>query len=266
VLALLAALTANDFISDEPLLFRLPVLRVPVAALLLALWLAAPLVQAGRSAWRALAPFAGRGRARSHRWPLTAALHVLQPVARFVGRLGARPLSRRRDWTVAFALPRPRTVGVWCEEWSSATQRLHRLEAAMQARGITVLRGGPFERWDLHLKVGWLGGARLRMAVEEHGEGRQLLRFRVWPRWSAVTVLASLALLALCAFALADGATGPAVVTGLAAAVVVGRGLVQASTGLGVGLRTAEQLDEFAHLDRWPGAVAPPEVVALEEA
>jgi glycosyltransferase involved in cell wall biosynthesis len=265
VLALLVGLTANDSISDDPLLFRLPALRVPLAALLLAVWLAAPLVQAGRSAWRALAPFAGRGRARWHRWPLTAALHVLQPVARFVGRLGARPLSWRRDSMYGFALPRPRTVGVWCEEWSSATQRLHRIEAAMQARGITVLRGGPFERWDLHLKIGWLGGARLRMAVEEHGEGRQLLRFRVWPRWSAGTALTALGLLAVCALTLAGGSVGPAALTGVAIVAVIGRGLVQASAGLGVGLRTAEQLDERAQHDRRPNAVAAPDVAALEE-
>jgi hypothetical protein len=171
----------------------------------------------------------------------------------------------RRNQAHALALPRPRTLAVWCEEWSSPTQRLHGLEAAMQARSVTVLRGGDFERWDLHLKVGWLGGARLRMAVEEHGEGRQLLRFRVWPRWSAATVLASLALFALCGVAVGDGAAGPAVVTGLAAAVVVGRGLVQASTGLGVGVGTAEKLEERGHHDRLPG-VGAPDVVALEEA
>jgi hypothetical protein len=136
----------------------------------------------------------------------------------------------------------------------------------MQARGITVLRGGPFERWDLHLKIGWLGGARLRMAVEEHGEGRQLLRFRVWPRWPAATALMSLTLLAICAFALADGSVGPAALAGVAVAAVVGRGLMQASAGLGVGLRTAEQLDEFAHRGPRPSAVAAPEVASLEEA
>jgi O-antigen biosynthesis protein len=136
----------------------------------------------------------------------------------------------------------------------------------MQARGVTVLRGGDFERWDLHLRVGRLAGARLRMAVEEHGEGRQLLRFRMWPRWSAVTVLASLVLAALCGAAVAGGAMGPAVVSGLAAAAVVGLGVVQASTGLAVGLRAAEQLDEAGNRDPVPAAVASPEVMALEEA
>jgi hypothetical protein len=136
----------------------------------------------------------------------------------------------------------------------------------MQARGITVLRGGAFERWDLHLRIGWLGGARLRMAVEEHGEGRQLLRFRVWPRWPAATALTALVLLALCALSLAGGSVGPAALTGVAVVAVVGRGLVQASAGLGVGLRTAEQLEDRAPPDRRPSAVAVPDVAALEEA
>jgi glycosyltransferase involved in cell wall biosynthesis len=265
LLGLLAALAANDSLR-HPLLPLLPALHIPVAALLLVLWLAVPVVQGGRSAWRALAPFGGRARARWHRWPLTTVLHLLQPVARLTGRGSARPRRWRRSQAHPLALPRPRTLAVWCEEWSSATQRLHTLEAAVQARSITVFRGGDFERWDLHLKVGWLGGARLRMAVEEHGEGRQLLRFRVWPRWSAATVLASLALLALCGVAVADGAAGLAVVTGLAAAAIVGRGLVQASTGLGVGVGTAEQLKERGHHDRLPAVVGSADDVALEEA
>jgi hypothetical protein len=249
------------------LLPLLPALHVPVAALLLVLWLAAPVVQAGRSAWRALAPFGGRERARWHRWPLTTVLHLLQPMARITGRSSARPRQWRPYRAHPLAFPRPRTLTVWCEDWSSTTQRLHKLEAAVQARSVTVLRGGDFERWDLHLKVGWLGGARLRMAVEEHGEGRQLLRFRVWPRWSAATVLASLALLALCGAALADRAAGPAIVTGLAAVIVVGRGLAQAATGLGIGVSTAERLEECGAHERLPGTVVgAPGVAVLEDA
>src|SRR2546426_3337753 len=46
-----------------------------------------------------------------------------------------------------------------------------------------------------------LGAARLRTAVEEHGLGRQLVRFRVWPRPSTagVIVLAFFAFLAAAA-------------------------------------------------------------------
>jgi len=59
---------------------------------------------------------------------------------------------------------------------------------------------------------------------------------------------------------------GPAVVSGLAAAAVVGLGVVQASTGLAVGFRAAEQLDEAGNRDPVRAAVASPDVMALEEA
>jgi O-antigen biosynthesis protein len=193
-------------------------------------------------------------------------LHLLQPVARLTGRRTAHPMRWRRNRMRALMLPIPRTLAVWCEEWSSATQRLHGLEAKMQAHGDTVLRGGAFERWDLHLKIGWLGGARLRMAVEEHGEGRQLLRFRVWPRWSIATLSTVPVLLALCGVALADGSAALAALTGLAAVAIAGRGLVEASAGLGAGLRTAQQLEEHADPDRLRTSVGAPEVAAVEEA
>src|SRR5207247_7974155 len=44
--------------------------------------------------------------------------------------------------------------------------------------------GGDTDRWDIQVRLGPLGSARLRVAVEEHGQGRQLVRYRVWPRWS----------------------------------------------------------------------------------
>ena len=49
---------------------------------------------------------------------------------------------------------------------------------------MNVVRGGDIDRWDIQVRLGPLGSARLRVAVEEHGQGRQLVRYRVWPRWS----------------------------------------------------------------------------------
>jgi hypothetical protein len=49
---------------------------------------------------------------------------------------------------------------------------------------MTVLRGGEYDRWDIQVRLGPLAGARVRVAVEEHGHGRQLVRYRIWPRWS----------------------------------------------------------------------------------
>jgi hypothetical protein len=49
---------------------------------------------------------------------------------------------------------------------------------------MNVVRGGGTDRWDMQVRLGPLGSARLRIAAEEHGQGRQLVRYRVWPRWS----------------------------------------------------------------------------------
>ncbi len=34
-----------------------------------------------------------------------------------------------------------------------------------------------------------LGAVRLRMAIEEHGAGRQLVRFRIWPKASFLGIV-----------------------------------------------------------------------------
>jgi len=51
------------------------------------------------------------------------------------------------------------------------------------SRGKPVVRGGTGTD-GLELRQGWLAAARLLAGTEEHGRGRQLTRFRVWPRWS----------------------------------------------------------------------------------
>ena len=55
-------------------------------------------------------------------------------------------------------------------------------EEGLRAEGLALEIGGEFDRWDLEVRGGFFGCARLRLAVEEHGGGRQLARFRVWPR------------------------------------------------------------------------------------
>jgi hypothetical protein len=44
-----------------------------------------------------------------------------------------------------------------------------------------VRSGGDWDRWDLQVRGGLLGVARLRIGIEEHGAGRQLVRVRSWP-------------------------------------------------------------------------------------
>src|SRR5207248_3613885 len=111
----------------------------------------------------------------------------LQPLARLYGRLchGLTPwrwLSALRADS-ALALPLPRTHTIWSERWQGPEERLQAIEAALRARGARVHRGGDYDRWDLEVRGGLLGAARTRLAIEEHGAGTQLVRFRSWSRW-----------------------------------------------------------------------------------
>jgi hypothetical protein len=84
------------------------------------------------------------------------------------------------------ALPWRRERRIWSESWQSPSTGRASLETAFKTQSSDVRRGGDYERWDLQVRAGSLGAARLRLAVEEHGQGRQFLRHRLWPRISPV--------------------------------------------------------------------------------
>ena len=109
---------------------------------------------------------------------------------------------------------------IWSESWRPLDERLERLESSLRSLEVPVYRAGAFDRWDIEARGGWLGTARVRAALEEHGRGRQLVRFRIWPRSSpgAVAVTALLALLALGSGV--AGAGVPAVALALLAVVL----------------------------------------------
>jgi len=154
------------------------------------------IVQAGLSARRAVFQSAPRGTKRLKLQTLTALLHLMQPLARLIGRLrhGLSPWrcpewgglhresgeSRRRRWT----LPAPRKASFWSETWQPADARLDAIRSALKERGAAVHLqcGGDFDPWDLELRGGLLGATRLQMVTEEHGGGKQLVRFRLQPR------------------------------------------------------------------------------------
>jgi GT2 family glycosyltransferase len=182
VLALLTALAA------------LGVATTPLALLPLALALLATAARAGRDAARVVygAP-GGAGRAARRRWALTAVAHVVQPPARLVGRFGEGLVPWRRRAGAARALPWPRRRTSWHEAWLSPAEHRAALEHALRAHGRLVRAGGPYDRWDLELRAGALGGARTLLAVEEHGGGRQLVRAAVRPCASRLGLLVATA-------------------------------------------------------------------------
>jgi O-antigen biosynthesis protein len=173
------------------------------AAPLLAVAVGASLAQAFISGARA--SFPGR-RPRLQTFglhALTALLHLLQPLARLLGRLRSALTPWRRHGPGGFAYPWLRTWSVWTESWQSPLARLRRLERLLEVDGCLVARGGDYDGWDLEVRAGGLGAVRVLLAIEEHGQGRQMVRFRAQPHYrpavgvglallSAGTVLAGL--------------------------------------------------------------------------
>jgi hypothetical protein len=225
LLALFGAIGLYGFVV-KPLLFMTPLLHVPFGAVLLALGFAALVIQSWRSAASAHRDFRGGQVDRSRRIALTALLFLLQPLARLVGRL-RRGLSpwRTRGGSSRFVLPWPRTRAVWYERWREPVARLRECEESLRARGLAVRRGGAYDRWDLDIRLGPAGGARIRIAIEEHGYGRQLLRYRVWPRCSRFSVvLAVLAATLLAPVAYSGGVAWWALAAALGALVLTRAG------------------------------------------
>ena len=212
------------------------------APLLLAIppFLAGVLAVLGRavaSGWQAHPAVPGRSAFGTfQRRELTATLFLLQPVARLAGRLRNGLSPWRRRLPPGPSLPRPRTVEVWSETWRQPQAFLQLLQDSLASRGGYVRSGGPFDRWDLELRAGPLGGVKIRTAVEEHGSGRQLLRARIWPRASARGVAVATALLALSAYAAASGRPQFAIAIALGLLLLVGLGLEGTGTAMNLAL------------------------------
>lgn len=207
LLAVLGLWSAYDFL-DRPLLLRVPLVGVPIAFLAFLAVLAGLVVAGCRHGWSVVGcrePFVLR---RLTMRVVTAALYVLQPLARLVGRVsGGLSLWRIRAGA-GYALPRLHTLHEWSEQWLAGEERIAAIERRLLFRGIVVARGSEFDRWDLEAHAGALGAARLRVVVEEHGDGCQLVRYRIAPRLSGLAVAVLAGLGGLTAYSLAGSLTG----------------------------------------------------------
>ncbi len=182
----------------RPLFWILPLFGLAVGASLVHAWVSA-----------AEAVFSSVPRSFPSRLALqtaTAVLHLLQPLARLSGRLGRGLGPWRRRGVHGFALPWPRIFTLWSERWQSATERLIALEAALIAERARVYRGGDYDTWDLEVRDGVFGAIRTRLAIEEHGAGKQLIRLRAWARGASVGGVLVGLFTVVCAWAAVDRA------------------------------------------------------------
>jgi O-antigen biosynthesis protein len=179
------------------------------------------------------AKFPGRNRAeRILLRALTTSLCMLQPAARLFGRLRGGLTPWRKRGRSGLALPTAQTTTLWSDRWLAPAERIRAIEQRARSLGAAVLSGSVYDRWDLEVRTTIGGVSRVRIAVEEHGHGRQLVRVRFWPKPSRSLVVLAVALVILAGFAALDNsaiATGVLVGTAFVLVGIVTRGCAAAT-------------------------------------
>jgi GT2 family glycosyltransferase len=217
----------------RPLFAALPLLVFAVSVLL---------IQAVASASRA--SFSTKPQSPLERLKLvglTAFLHLLQPIARLCGRLHSDLTPWRWCWRRDFAFPRSRTYKFWSEDWQATEKRLESIKASLCAQGAVMLAGGDYDRWDLEVRGGLFDSIRTCMAIEDHGSGAQLIRFRVWPRFALLGLLLTLLLLLVAIMAAVDQEWLASVVLGVVATALAIRMFGDCSSAMASLLYALEQ-------------------------
>jgi GT2 family glycosyltransferase len=234
VVAMLAGLSALGS-TWPPMLVFLPALTVMLFLLV---------TQAAVSAARANFSIESVSISR-HLWlyTLTTLLHLVQPLARLIGRMRFGLVPWRYHGAGPALLPLKRHVNLWDENWMSAEERLATIEQSLRVNRLAVRRGGVHDRWDFEVRGGLFGGVRALMAIEEHGAGRQYLRFRVWPRWSRAGLCSAAVIAALACAALVDKAWFAGGVLTAVFTVAGARAVYECGAAMTVMVRSLSSLD-----------------------
>jgi glycosyltransferase involved in cell wall biosynthesis len=231
VLLMLAAVSAMGFLWPK-LFCALPLLVFAICV---------SVAQAAWSAAHSVYPAVARTRASLwKRYFLTACLHLIQPMARLSGRLRYGLTMWRWHIPIHGINVLPREMTMWSEKWKSPEDQLRQLDQALGDEGAVVRHGNHYARWDLEVRAGSFGRARLLMAVEEHGGGKQLFRLRVWPKWPRPGLIA-IAIVGLLAFgAVLDREYLVAGMFGLITAAMIFRALRESSSAIAVVKRVVD--------------------------
>ncbi len=243
VVVALALISALGLVWPD-LLWSLPLLGAAVAISFL---------QAFQSAYDGVYESARQSiQTRWRLWGITALLHLLQPLARLYGRLsyglmpGRSPLPAEPTW------PWCQTAWLWTETWREPVAQLEQLCRSMREEGAVVAHGGEYARWDIEVRGGILVNARVLMAVEEHGAGKQLFRFRLWPHLVFEAVVAIALFTSLAIGAALDGAWLAMAALGGLALVVVGKSLHESWRALSCVRRAVRLATSVADSSRDP--------------
>ncbi len=120
---------------------------------------------------------------------ITLLLYLLQPAARLWGRVSHGLVLGRSRGARSFAWPWQRQLSFWSGKWHAPQEIMKSLESEIRQAGVVVVRGAEYDRWDLELRSGLLAAVRLLMTVEEHGDGRQMFRYLLSPRYTTTAAV-----------------------------------------------------------------------------
>jgi GT2 family glycosyltransferase len=150
---------------------------------------------------------------------LVAWFHLVQPAARLFGRIqhGMGPWSWKGFTPI---VPLPINTSLWTVRWEAIHSRLSQIESILKESGAIVVPGGNFDSWDLSIRGGLFGSTRVVAMVEEHESGRQMCRFRAWPKSPAAALTIPILLTTAVACAMLDGAPVASTLLGLMAGAV----------------------------------------------
>jgi GT2 family glycosyltransferase len=172
---------------------------------------------------------------------LTGVLHLLQPLARLHGRITSGLTPWRLRAPAGVARPWPREFRVWTDEWQEPRDRLQSMEDRLKFEHARVSTGGAFDRWDLEVRSGFAGCARVLMGVEDHGAGRQYIRVRCWPRVMPRGVVAATLACVVGITALADSAWLIAATFLGVGALLMARSVLETAVAMAVAERASQQ-------------------------
>jgi O-antigen biosynthesis protein len=231
LISALALISALGF-SWRPLFGAVPALTLAIIAVLF---------QAIRSARQAASRAHSREKIQNAgSLGLIALLHLVQPLARLIGRVRSGLTLWRRRGRVGIAGPWLRKFSIWSETWHSNHEWLAAIESELIRNGAILRRGGDFDHWDLEVRGGLFGSARTLMGIEEHGGGKQLVRFRTWPAASPIKLVPPFVLLALATGAALSQAPVAAVVVTLLFVMLLSRTLEECAAAAGMILRVLD--------------------------
>ena len=234
LIGILAILSGMGFIW-KPFVAALPLLILAVGVLF-----SQAVFSASRASFTEAVPYLAKG-LRFRLRLLTAFMHLMQPLARLCGRIDHGLTFWRRVGPSGFALPVPRQIALWNETWKEPAEWLRRLKASCLEEGFIVFRGGNYDHWDLQVRSGMFGSARISLVSEEHGSGKQQIRIRWFPVFSSFWSKTALFLLGLSAISTLQNAWPASAIFTAGALIIVGRMLRQCSCAM-AGVKRAVEL------------------------